>query len=259
MDIHHLRKAPFQSCRVENGRAGQQPRQAEQDGAANQRQGDSLDISEAGRNALREKMSAVKRSERAGDIKKLSSINSGAYGIMNEFEKAMAETDFAKEEGTDAFDSHVNKMAAAYQLMKDRIEEKYAAADRQEEYYTAADGSMQELTKEKELEMLDKAYEAHSRFMAASTQIWCELQDFKARTTSHSGGAEEAAPGAPQKSTEVKEQVYRAFMSAVSEENLGLLKQEKGSRKPFRLQLDISSSARSLLNSIWDYQRSSVS
>ena len=52
------------------------------------------------------------------------------------------------------FDSFVNKMAYAYQLMKDRIEEKYAASDRQKQYYTAADGSAQDLTKEKELEML---------------------------------------------------------------------------------------------------------
>ena len=30
---------------------------------------------------------------------------------------------------TDTFDSYVNKMAFAYQLIQDRIEEKYAATD----------------------------------------------------------------------------------------------------------------------------------
>ena len=37
---------------------------------------------------------------------------------------------FEEKEGvkTDTFDSYVNKMAFAYQLLKDRIEEKYAAS-----------------------------------------------------------------------------------------------------------------------------------
>ena len=43
--------------------------------------------------------------------------------------------------------------------LKDRIEEKYAASDGRKEYYTAQDGSIQELTKEKELEMLDKVFQ----------------------------------------------------------------------------------------------------
>lgn len=146
-------------------------------------------------------MSALKRMEQDGDIGKLSPKNSGAYGIMNDFEKVMSELgggsvsdDFvtkdysqtevdalkAKFEGkeetkTDTFDSYVNKMASAYQLLKDRIEEKYASSGGGKEYYTAEDGSTQELTKEKELEMLDKAYETHSRFMATNTQIWSDV------------------------------------------------------------------------------------
>ena len=137
-------------------------------------------------------------------------------------------------------------MASAYQLLKDRIEEKYAASGAGKEYYTAEDGSTQELTKEKELEMLDKAYETHSRFMAANTQIWSELQDFKAQTVYHSGGSEKEAAA-------VKEQAYYAFMDAVSEKNGGRLKQEKGSLNQFRLDLGISPSARNTLNGIWDY------
>ena len=65
----------------------------------------------------------------------------------------------------------MNKMASAYQLLKDRIEDKYTASGGGKEYYTAEDGSTQELTKEKELEMLDKVYETHSRFMATNMQI----------------------------------------------------------------------------------------
>lgn len=62
----------------------------------------------------------------------------------------------------------------------------------------------------------------------------------------YSGGSEKQSAG-------VKEQVYHAFMNAVSEKNRELLKQEKGSPNQFRLNLGISPSARNTLNGIWDY------
>ncbi len=162
---------------------------------------------------------------------------------------------FEIEEGTrtDTFDSYVNKMASAYQLMKDRIEEKYAASDKQKEYYVAADGSTQELTKEKELEMLDNAYETHSRFMATSTQIWSELKDFKVQINYHSSAAKTETATAKKQNADTEEQAYNAFMSAINEKNSGLLKQEKGSLNHFRLDLGISPSERNTLNGIWDY------
>ena len=272
MDINNLQRTLPQSYHVDAGRIRERLQQADKGIAAGKRQGDSVDISGEGRRALREKMSAAERMEPSGDIGKLSPINSGAYGMMNDFEKVMSELgggsvsdefvtkDYSQEdvdalkarfeetEGakTDTFDSYVNKMASAYQLLKDRIEEKYAASGGGKEYYTAEDGSTQELTKEKELEMLDKAYEAHSRFMATNTQIWSELQGFKAQTVYHSGGSEKEAAA-------VKEQAYHAFMDAVSEKNGGQLKQEKGSLSQFRLDLGISLSARNTLNGIWDY------
>lgn len=272
MDINNLQRTLPQSYHVDVGRIRESIQQADKGIAAGKRQGDSVDISGEGRRVLREKMSAAKRMEPSGDIGKLSPINSGAYGMMNDFEKVMSELgggsvsdefvtkDYSQEdvdalkarfeetEGakTDTFDSYVNKMASAYQLLKDRIEEKYAASGAGKEYYTAEDGSTQELTKEKELEMLDKAYETHSRFMATNTQIWSELQGFKAQTVYHSGGSEKEAAA-------VKEQAYYAFMDAVSEKNGGRLKQEKGSLNQFRLDLGISPSARNTLNGIWDY------
>ena len=272
MDINNLQRTLPQSYHVDAGRIRERLQQADKGIAAGKRQGDSVDISGEGRRVLREKMSAAKRMEPSGDIGKLSPINSGAYGMMNDFEKVMSElgggsvTDefvtkdysqedvdalkarFEETEGakTDTFDGYVNKMASAYQLLKDRIEEKYAASGSGKEYYTAEDGSTQELTKEKELEMLDKAYEAHSRFMATNTQIWSELQGFKAQTVYHSGGSEKEAAA-------VKEQAYHAFMDAVSERNSGRMKQEKGSLNQFRLDLGLSSSARNTLNGVWDY------
>ncbi len=279
MDINNLQRTPSYSYRVDVDRIKQRFQQADKNRAVDQRQGDSVDISEEGRSALREKMSAIGRSGQTEDIGKLPSMNSGSYGMMNDFEKIMSElgggsvsddmvtkdysqadvdvlkAKFEEKEGTrtDTFVSYVNKMESTYQLKKVRIEEKYAAPDRQKEYYTAEDGTTQELTKEKELEMLDSAYETHSRFMATNTQIWSELQGFKAQIVYHSSGAETEALVAKNESEGVKEQAYNAFMAAINEKNSGLLKQEKGSLNHFQLNLGISSSARNVLNSVWDY------
>ncbi len=279
MDINNLQRTPSYSYRVDVDRIKQRLQQADKNSVSNQRQNDSVDISEKGRMALREKMSATGKTGQNEDITKFSPTNFGSSGIMNDFEKIMSElgggavsndfvskdysqesvdvlkAKFEKEEGTktDTFDSYVNKMASAYQLMKDRIEEKYAATDRQKEYYIAADGSSQELTKEKELEMLDNAYETHSRFMATSTQIWSELQDFKVQINYHSSNSETEKSETKNQNAGVKEQAYKAFMSAISKENGRMLKQKTGSLNHFRLNLGVSSSARNVLNGIWDY------
>ena len=279
MDINNLQRTPSYSYRVDVDRIKQRLQQADKNSVSNQRQNDSVDISEKGRKALREKMSATGKAGQNEDITKLSPMNFGSSGIMSDFEKIMSELEggavsndfvskdysqesvdvlkakFEKEEGTktDTFDSYVNKMASAYQLMKDRIEKKYAATDRQKEYYVAADGSTQELTKEKELEMLDHAYETHSKLMATSTQIWSELQDFKVQINYHSSNSETEKSETKNQNAGVKEQAYKAFMSAISKENGEMLRQKTGSLNHFRLNLGVSSSARNVLNGIWDY------
>ncbi len=277
MDINNLQRTLPYSYRVDADRIKQHLQQADNNSVSDKRQSDSVEISEEGRNALKEKVSAIESLRQTGDIAKLSPM--GSYGIMNDFEKIMSELgngsvsdDFVtkdysqasvdalksrieNEKGTktDSFDSYANKMVAAYQLMQDRIEEKYVASDKQKEYYVAADGSMQEMTKEKELEMLDNAYETHSRFMATSTQIWSELQDFKVQITYHFSNSNTQTSTTKNQDTNVKDQAYNAFMSAISEENRGLLKQKTGNLNHFRLNLGISSSARDVLNNIWDY------
>lgn len=279
MDINNLQRTPSYSYQVDVDRIKQRLQQADKNSVANQRQSDSVDISEKGRRALREKMSATGKTGQNEDITKLSPMNFGSSGIMSDFEKIMSELEggavsndfvskdysqesvdvlkakFEKEEGTktDTFDSYVNKMASAYQLMKDRIEKKYAATDRQKEYYVAADGSTQELTKEKELEMLDHAYETHSKLMATSTQIWSELQDFKVQINYHSSNSETEKSETKNQNAGIKEQAYKAFMSAISKENGEMLRQKTGSLNHFRLNLGVSSSARNVLNGIWDY------
>lgn len=253
MDINHMQRTPQYSYSVDADRIKQRLRQEtdKSDRSDGQRR-DSVAISEEGRSALKEEMAAFRRERLPENLEKAAALSNGAYAIRNDFEEMITE-----QEGTttDTFDSHVNRMAYAYQRMKERIEEKYAASDRRKEYYVAEDGSMQELTREKELEMLDQAYETHSRFMAANTQIWSELQDFKARTEYHSNKTEAKAPVNKKQSSEIREQVYHTFMSAISEKNLESLKQHRDSQEQLRLDLDISSSARALLNNIWDSMR----
>lgn len=173
---------------------------------------------------------------------------------MDDFEKAVLEQ---KQHGvkSNAFDFHVNQMVSAYRKMQNEIEEKYADTDREQQYYVADDGSIQELTKEKELAMLDNAYEHHSKFMAASTEIWGNLQGFKPQIAYQSKGAD-IIPSVSAEKTErmgIKEQTYQAFMSAVNKDNIKLLLQSKESLRNLKLNLGISTSVRSELNHIWDY------
>ena len=152
----------------------------------------------------------------------------------------------------------LTRMATAYHKMKNSIEEKYAAEDYEPEYYVTESGKIEELTKEKELEMLDKAYEKHSIFMATSTEIWADLKDFQPQITYYSNTGQAATSEtqilqAGYKKNEIKNQAYQAFMSAISGENRNMLFQEQGSLNHFKLNLSISSSARTQINSIWDY------
>ena len=97
----------------------------------------------------------------------LSSVSSMDY--QNRFEKEVTDI-FVKEDTesvkTDSFEHHVNRMAEAYNKMKNSIEEKYAEQDYEPEYYVTESGKIEELTKEKELDMLNQAYE-NQAFLSA--------------------------------------------------------------------------------------------
>lgn len=219
---------------------------------------DTVNISKAGRDALTNKISALYGKGKDVEIGHLSPISS--QSMLDDFERAVSSE---KEEGVkvNAFDAHVNQMVSAYCTLKNQIEDKYADPGREPEYYVADDGSIQELTKEKESEMLDRAYEKHSEFMAASTEIWDNLQDFKPQITYQTSrsGKEHASSAVDEKdetvkgrakSGEINRQAYRAFMSAVDTDNIKKWMQEKDS---FPLSLNISASAREKLNHIWDF------
>ena len=262
-DMTHYQRPgrmPSGSYRADTDRIRQRIQQAEKDSTVNKAKEDQIEISEEGRRVLMEKMPAVKRPEDPQNIGKLSPVYNGSQKMLNEFESMLSGTDrlqgsFEKEEGTktDTFERHVNQMVAAYEQMRERIEQKYASGDSETVADTAKDGSAGTMTKEKELEMLDQAYETHSRFMAASTRIWEELKDFKVRSVRHSNGVEQDTSADKKKQTGVQQQAYRACMSAVSDENRALLKQQTGSLNHVHLNLDITDSARKALNGIWDY------
>ncbi len=244
-------------------------------------------ISEEGKKALEARMAEVEKQRNIDGVRYLSSVSS--YGYKSDFEKALSDlgqgivsdeyltgdyekeisdiaSKFEKEEGekTDSFDRHVNKAVSVYHMMRDKIEAKYADSQRKVEYYVADNGEIEELTKEKELEMLDEAYANHSTFMATSTEIWADLQDFTPMVTYHKGGTqdsgeESANTSQKNETTEYGEKgkitniVSQAFMSAISDENKSALVEHQGSLNHFKLDLGISTSARDMLNGIWDY------
>lgn len=191
----------------------------------------------------------------AEDIRgKLSSVSSMA--VMNDFERIMSELNCGNAKEENAFDQHVNQMISTYNLMKDSIEEKYAAPDRQQEYYVADDGSVQEMTKEIELDMLDKAYKNHSIFMASSTQIWSELQDFKVQITDQPNSeavAQVKTSTGREEKTDIKGLTYRAFMSALGKGNSELFNKQAGNSSCIQPDLGISPQERKLLNRIWNF------
>lgn len=157
----------------------------------------------------------------------LSSVSSMDY--QNRFEKEVTDI-FVKEDTesvkSDSFEHHVNRMVTAYNKMKNSIEEKYAAKAHEPEYYVTESGKIEELTKEKEMDMLNQAYENHSNFMATSTEIWSELQDFTPSVVYNKGSeqtANEQNIGENQENTAkskekgiIKNSAYQAFLSAIS-------------------------------------------
>ena len=241
----------YEKYAVDMDRVKQKIKQADKDNAT-VAGNDAVDISKAGRNALENKISALSRAGQNKAAGKLSPVSS--FNVMSDFERAVSAE---KEEGvkSNTFDYHVNQMVSTYKRMRNGIEEKYADTDREQQYYVADDGSIQKLTKEKELEMLDKAYEQHSKFMVASTEIWSNLQDFKPQITYHSKSTDTAQSISTDNigKSGIKEQAYQAFMSAVNNENIRLVPQSKDGLSNIKLGLGISTSARNELNRIWDY------
>ena len=111
--------------------------------------------------------------------------------------------------------------------------------------------------------MLNQAYENHSNFMATSTEIWSELQDFTPSVVYHKGSeqtANEQNIGENQENTAkskekgvIQNSAYQAFLSAIKSDNQKLSQQYSGDWKDLRLNLNVSDGDRKMLNGIWDY------
>ena len=249
--------------------------------------GDRAVISEEGKRALEASMEEVEKQRNIDRIRHLSSVSS--YGYKSDFEKALSDlgqesisdeyltgnyekeisniaSKFEKEEGekTDSFDRHVNKAVSVFNMMRDKIEAKYADSQRKVEYYVADSGEIEELTREKELEMLEEAYANHSTFMATSTEIWADLQDFTPSIIYHKvnkqsdeelsvneSGKEEVIERSEK--GQIKDMVSKAFLSAISDENRISLSQYESSLNHYKLKLGISALERERLNGIWDF------
>lgn len=179
-----------------------------------------MELSSEGK-VLADKMTSLMHRNVPDDVGHLSSVST--YEYIKAFEDALTEPQ--RDNPSECFSYHANKMSSVYNDMKENIISKYSEAGRETEYYVADNGNVEELTKEKELTMLDKAYENHSKLMAVSTEIWNGFID-----------GEKAAKG------EIRDLAYQAFMSA---------KGEKG--------MNISFETLDKLNNIWDYYAKDIS
>ena len=246
---------------------------------------DSLTISEEAKKAMSE---AKTQMIEISDVKNITGISKSSYSMA--FEKTLSllgtnsdsmidsstgltsnqmeelKNHFEQEEGTrtDTFSRHLNQMTAVYQMMSENIDEKYANPDRETEYYIAEDGSTQELTKEKEQEMLNQAYSDHSECMATSMEIWNDLSGTEMytrydsrKTTTYSmpvdNGKNAGEKIVNAKKGEIKNNAYQAFLSAIGGNNISKLMGTEGSWNHVKLDLSISSSHVKDLNKIWDY------
>ena len=159
---------------------------------------DTAEISEAGKRALKNEMSTMSTERQFAVAGHLSSVSS--YEYCSRFEKELTELKGDNDEKTNCFEHHVNKMVSVYEKMKANLEVKYENDSETVEYYVSEDGSIAQLTKEKELEFLQNAYEKHSLLMATSTGIWAELAENL-------------------EGEEIEKLAYQAFSSAGSREN----------------------------------------
>lgn len=202
-----------------------QQKKADQPSAAEKGSRDTVDISEDARKALE----ALKNREH---IEIAGAIEPDRFcmeqNVFEEYERAVA-AEQREKVATGNFDRHIDKMVSAYQKMRNEIEEKYADADED---------------KELQLELLDKAYESHSRLMAGHTEVMYDLRDFTPRITYHSDKttADQQVQTKPEKPLlagkyekgAIRDHAYGAFMAAIGKN-------------------DTVPQGRADLNRIWDY------
>lgn len=126
---------------------------------------DEVCISEEGKIALEEKMTEVLAEITPHIEGKLSDISSQYY--VDVFGEKLIASEKSKD-----MDAYFKKMKTIYHEMQEDIETKYNNDKQEEVYFISQNGVIEELTKEKELGLLDYAYESHKTLMENSMKIW---------------------------------------------------------------------------------------
>lgn len=211
--------------------------------------------------------------EKLEKIRKLSPINS--YTYMRDFQETLSSPEikalFKDDNGVknNSFDKYASKMALTYDRMLSKIEEKYSVPDRETEYFLTEGGGIEELTKEKEIDMLNQSYERHSTFIASSMAIWKGLQDFNVNI-SYTYRSEEIRYSSEKNSyygndnkkillsnsaksnNYITKWAYSAFMSAIGNENLNLIHNIHDNADNIKLDLGLTGEQRNELNLMLD-------
>lgn len=126
---------------------------------------DKLYISDEGRKILEEKMTSFQNENIPHIEGRLTNISTQHY--VDVFGQKMIAS--GKSEDMDA---HFKEMKNVYDEMTKDIEEKYNEPMNDEVYFLSQHGGIELLTKEKELEMLNFAYESHKSLVENSRKIW---------------------------------------------------------------------------------------
>lgn len=140
--------------------------------------------------------------------------------------------------GEGSFADSVTMMAKAYQTIWDRIDEEFDNPDREVTYYMDENGELVEETREHCKEELARTYDRYTAFVAASKRIMTEI-----RQKFH-GEFEGVDPN------EVEEATKKAYQEAVSEENLGRLREKKESVADYSLSFSVGQDWLTLLSRI---------
>lgn len=131
---------------------------------ADSRKTDECCISEEGKTTLEEKMLEAHDNTLLHVAGRLSNISRQYY--VDLFGKTLQMTPKSK-----SMDEFFVKMESLHEEMEKEIESKYDNL-REEEYFVSQNGTIEKLTKEKELELLHFAYESHKTLMRNSIEIW---------------------------------------------------------------------------------------
>ena len=130
---------------------------------ADSRKMDKCCISEEGKTALEEKMSEAHDNTLPHVAGRLSNISRQYY--VDLFGKTLQMTPKTK-----SIDEFFVKMESLHKEMEKEIESKYDNSQ-EEEYFVSQNGTIEKLTKEKEFDLLQFAYESHMELMTNSMKI----------------------------------------------------------------------------------------